>query len=272
MPLQMARDVADRQRMKSPLDPPGLAPIKGALELLMQGYDQGTLTLRDLDNALVRNVSLYRASKRAALTGTGGVISMAGLTDETAERLMGVSTLHREAKLEQARRDRQYVRRLARRFAAEEELIGKRRALGVTSKTPMSPVSQRVIEELLLDNPEGAKAIAVEAMREAKTNREAASIAASIKASVRSFDPGRVSTAPSEFERARFLRWVEDRVGAENHQRVIRVTGDYRKAAIRAGFAGEDWADWKVKVEEIRRQTSEMQPREILIKKSLGWF
>jgi hypothetical protein len=109
-------------------------------------------------------------------------------------------------------------------------------------------------------------------MIEAGSNREALSVASSIKSSVRSFDPGRISTAPSEYERARFLRWVKDRVGDANYQRVLRVTGDYRQAAIKAGLAGEEWASWKIDIEQVRRDIDEAMPRDLLIRKQLGWY
>lgn len=247
-PIQATMDVADRQRMKSPLSPPGLAPIEAVGEMILRYVDQGgVLTARDIDNTLNRTLSMYRASKRAGL----GAINL--VTDEV-----------REAQLEALRRDRLYVRKLTRRYAAESDLRGKRRASGSFGATEMTPVNRRIHEEILLGNAETARQLAIQAMREAETNRDVVSIAASIKASVRAFDPARISTAPSEYERAQFLEWVEGRVSDENYQRVRRITDTYRDAAIRAGLMSKRH-EIEFEIETLRRQLNESLPRETLI-------
>lgn len=253
-PIQATMDVADRQRMKSPLSPPGLAPIEAVGEMILRYVDQGgVLTARDIDNTLNRTLSMYRASKRAGL----GAINL--VTDEV-----------REAQLEALRRDRLYVRKLTRRYAAESDLRGKRRASGSFGATEMTPVNRRIHEEILLGNAETARQLAIQAMRKAETNRDVVSIAASIKASVRAFDPARVSTAPSEYERAQFLEWVEGRVSDENYQRVRRITDTYRDAAIRAGLMSERH-EIEFEIETLRRQLNESLPREMLINRVMGF-
>lgn len=253
-PVQATMDIADRQRMKSPLSPPGLAPLESVGELILRYVDQGgVLTARDIDNTLNRTVSMYRATKRISL----GAVNL--VTDEV-----------REAQLEALRRDRLYVRKMTRRYAEEHDLKGKRRASGSFGATEMTPVHRRIHEELLLGNAQTARQLAMQAMRDAETNRDVISIAASIKASVRAFDPARVSAAPSEYERAQFLEWVGGRVSDANYQRVRRVTDTYQDAAVRAGLMTRRH-ELEVEIETLRRNLNESLPRDMLINRTLGF-
>lgn len=217
--VQMLKDVADRQRVKSPLDPPALAPLKGTGEAMMRFWEQdGRLTARDIDDIAAQQVSLYRTGKRATLKGLSTITDL------------------REAQLEAARRDRAYVRKLTRRYAAEAGIEGKRRAPDRIGATAMTPTNRRITEALLLGDAATAQSIVREHLATLETREDMDRALASIRGAVRAYQPARVSIAPSAAERASFLAWAEGRVGDANYQRLLRIDQQYTEAAVAAGI------------------------------------
>lgn len=216
--IQMARDVADRQRVKSPIDPPALAPIKAFAELGLILAEQGTITKKDMDK-LADTVSIYRTSKRAAL----GAADSVGINFDLA-RLEGI------------RRDRNDVRRYIRRYSNEIGLENKRRAPERYGKTEMSPINSALIESALLGQPERMKAIIRKHLESLKTPGEVQSALTSMRSAIRSAQPIRVSLSPSIRERAEFLKWAEENLTDSDYQKMIEMDRAYVEAATAAGL------------------------------------
>ncbi|WLD56872.1 hypothetical protein NFC81_09025 [Salinispirillum sp. LH 10-3-1] len=215
--LQMVRDVADRQRVKSPIDPPGLSPIKGIAEMALRSAEQGGLTARDWNEFAEGQLSLYRTARRATLTSLQ-------FTDFDA------------AQLEQARRDRTYTRTIIRRYANEIGLENKRRAPDRYGKTEMSNTNQRVIDALLLGDSQRAAAIVADHVSGMQTRGEIESALTSVKAAVRSAMPTRVSLSPSQRERTDFLAWAEHNLSERGFDRIKELDDAYHHAAVAAGL------------------------------------
>ncbi|WP_018865146.1 hypothetical protein [Thioalkalivibrio sp. ARh3] len=215
---QFLHDVADRQRVKSPVDPPGLAPIRDGVDISMRLFEQGSLDWRDLHDFTESQWSLYRTWNRAALMGMSHVSDW------------------RQAQWEVAQRDRRYVRKMVRRYSDDIGLENKRRAPDRIGHTEMTPYNRRIHKALLLGEPERARQVALEALEQAETREEFDRTMMSLQASVRAYQPARVFESPSEKERRDFMRWAEDRVGPESFQRIQRIDSTYREAAMKAGL------------------------------------
>lgn len=215
---QFLHDVADRQRVKSPIDPPGLAPIRDGVDIGMRFFEQGSLDWRDLHDFTESQWSLYRTWNRAGLMGLSHVSDW------------------RQAQWEAAQRDRRYVRKMVRRYSDDIGLESKRRAPDRIGHTEMTPYNRRINKALLLGEAERARQIAMEALEGAETRDEFDRTMMSLQASVRAYQPARVVESPSEKERRDFLRWVENRVGPDSFQRIQRIDSTYREAAMRAGL------------------------------------
>ncbi len=215
---QMIKDINDRQRVKNPLDPPALAPIKGAAEIVLRSAEQRKLTGRDVDEIASQQLSIYRTLRRASLAG------LSHTTDWDA------------ARLEMLNRDRNYTRQMIRRYADEIGLENRRMASGRFGKTPMSPVNANLVDAIMLGQPERAQAIMYNHLVTLNTPADVDRALTSMRAAVRARQPVRVSQSPSERERRAFLQWVEGRVGDENYQRIVDLDQQYRSAAIEAGL------------------------------------
>lgn len=216
--IQMARDVADRQRVKSPIDPPALAPVKAFAELGLILAEQGTITKKDIDK-LADTISIYRTTKRGVL----GAADNVGLGFDVV-RLEGI------------RRDRNDIRRYIRRYSNDIGLESKRRAPERYGKTEMSPVNSALIEAALLGQPERMKAIMRKHLESLKTPGEVQSALTSMRSAVRSAQPIRVSLSPSIRERAEFLKWAEDNLTDSDYQKMIEMDRAYVDAATAAGL------------------------------------
>ncbi|WP_332399316.1 hypothetical protein [Vibrio metschnikovii] len=216
--IQMARDVADRQRVKSPIDPPALAPVKAFAELGLILAEQGTITKKDIDK-LADTISIYRTTKRGVL----GAADNVGLGFDVA-RLEGI------------RRDRNDIRRYIRRYSNDIGLESKRRAPERYGKTEMSPINGALIEAALLGQPERMKAIVRKHLESLKTPSEVQSALTSMRSAIRSAQPIRVSLSPSIRERAEFLKWAEENLTDPDYQKMIEMDRAYVEAATAAGL------------------------------------
>jgi len=219
--LQMGLDVFDQQRVKNPLDPPAAAPIWGMVELIQRGIEQGKITARDLDQIGSRTVGFYRAYKRLGLTA-----------------LNAVGSEWKEARLQAAQGDLNYIRKATRMYAEESGIAHKKTFSGRFAKTERSPMNQQIYEALLLGDGGAARAIVQEALT-GKSAEEQRRLRASMQASARQRQPITIAGGGSERERAAFLRWAREHLSEANYQRVLDTHRRYRSAAARARLMGE---------------------------------
>jgi hypothetical protein len=216
--VQSARDIADRQRYRNPLDPPALSPLKAAMEIVLRATEQGKITARDLDEIATQQVSFYRAGKRASL----GALS----TISDADPVM----------VEQFRRDRAYVRRVGRRYADEMGIEARRRAPDRVGKTPMSPINADIVEAIALGKPAAAREIMERHLATLTTKDEMDKAVTSMRGAVRAGQPIRILGSPSERERKDFLAWAERKLAPDKVARINRVDDAYRSAAEQSGL------------------------------------
>jgi hypothetical protein len=220
--LQFALDWRDQQRVKNPLQPPGLASIDAVLEILNRLREQGTLTGKDLDEIAESTLSLYRANKRIGLSTLDAVGADWNLVREwSAEK--------------QIRMTRKYTRW----YADENEIESKRSTpQGRVAKTPMSPTNTAVTLALRRGDYAAAKIIMDQALAKAETKEERAAIKASLESSVRIRQPITIAgSAPSIEQRREFFRWAKQNAPGYRYEQMRRDDENYRKGAARLGIS-----------------------------------
>ncbi|WP_034763790.1 LPD5 domain-containing protein [Chrysiogenes arsenatis] len=217
--IQMGMDITDQQRVKSPLDPPGLATISAVTELLMRYIEQGTLTGRDIDQIGQKAFAFYRSYKRAGMTA--GIYSDIDLN---------------EVRLEKVRRDINDIRQVTRRYASHMGIESKRTSSGRFGKTERSPLNQAVYEAVLLGDRETARQLIREAKRNAGSFKERQSIHTSLQASLRVRQPILIAGAPSNQERMKFLRWAKLNLPESKYKLVYDYNREYLRNVRAVGL------------------------------------
>lgn len=216
---QMGLDYMDQQRVKNPLDPPGIAAIYGMVEPLRRLAEQGKLTARDLDDIGQRYFALYRANKRAGL--------------RIAEE---IGSEAKEVKLWSAEREKRWVRKITRRFAKDMDIEYKRSVPGGRlAKTERSPMNQELYEAIMVGDAYAAKAIYMKHIRNASPE-EKQNIRMSMIASIRNRQPVTIGGVPSKEQRKTFFKWAKQNLSPENYYRVWDADRKYQRAANLAGI------------------------------------
>lgn len=224
---QMGIDAADKQRVKNPIDPPALAPLKSMGNLVLDFFDQGNrLTGRNFDQFGQEVWSFYRTVKRAG---------------SQAYDAAGVDLFYgwKELNVQAAKADVAFVKKMTRRYAADAGLEAKRRQPDRIAPTENTPFNNRVIDALLAGEVAQARLMVREHFADRNrfaTEDERRRALLSLKGSVRARDPARVGIAPSEAERAAFLRWAKANTSAQEYARIRRIADQYQRSARLAGL------------------------------------
>lgn len=215
---QMFRDFTQQERVKNPLDPPGLAALDAAAEIAIRLVGQKQYSVKDLDETLERFFSLYRTSKRP-------LIKAIGMMNEE----------HRLYKIQSAERDRKYIAGVTARYAKDQGIEGARSMIsGRFMPTERTPVAKRIIDAIRAGDDMRAEEIFLEASDNLDAE-EYGKFKRSIRASVRNAQPMRMhGKVMSRRQVDEFLEWAEQHVGDENLQRIIRAHEEYLDSA--AGF------------------------------------
>ena len=217
--IQMAKDVADQQRVKNPFEPPGLAPVDAIIEVVRRGLEQGALYGEDIDQAFNRNFSLYRTGRR----GLASIGNQAGFEADFIQ-------------LEQSRRDLQYIRKAARRFASESGIDATRTATGRFGLTENTAENREIVNAILLGDGRRAYELVNAALDATKNREEEIRRRQSIRSTVRARHPVQLGGPASEEEIAMFLEWAEDRLPRSRAKLVQDVVERYESAAYNAGL------------------------------------
>ena len=223
--VQFAKDWQDQQRVKNPLNPPGLASIEAVIDVLNRLFDQKKLTARDLDEIAETTMSFYRANKRIGLAA-----------------MDSIGADYKEVKRFAAQKEIREVREYGRRYSEAMEIEFKQRtAPGKVVRTPMTPTNKAITDALQQGDAGRARTLVREAMKGVPI-KEREKILASIRASVRNRQPIQVGgNAPSQQELQAFLRWSRQNLPKEKYQMIIRADRRYKMAAMRAGIGfGQD--------------------------------
>lgn len=208
--VQMAEDIADRQRVKNPLNPPAISPLVGLGNLALTLYDQkGNGFARAMEEFANANLSAYRTGKRIAGAATG---------------------------YDAAQRDYAFAKKMTRRYADDRNIDAKRRAPSDIVSTPMTPINRDIHDALLAGDVKGAKKVARDYISGLKTAAEQRAAWASMKSSVRFRQPSLVSVSPSAAERRDFLSWAQSHLEKPEYDRIRALDDRYRQSAVSAGF------------------------------------
>ena len=218
--LQFAKDWQDQQRVKNPMNPPGMASIDAVIDVFNRLRDQKTITARDLDEIAESTLSFYRANKRIGLAAMDEIGSDA-----------------REVNRFAAQRELREIREYGRRFSEEMDIEFKRTtAPGAPIRTEMTPVNKAITDSLHMGDSERAKILMKEALKDLPP-KERMRVRQSIQSSIRNRQPLQVGgNAPSQQERREFVKWAKENLPPEKVQMILNADRDYRRAAARMGM------------------------------------
>lgn len=215
--IQFAKDVNDRHRVKNPLEPPGLASIDAAKEIVLRFYEQeGKLTARDIDEVTTAAFAFYRSYKRL---GTG---ALAALGSEW-----------REAQLEKSRRESNYARKTVRLWAEESGIEAKRTATGRFARTPDSPIKTELKEALRVGNREAARLLVQKELK-GLVGTERARKRQALQSSALRAQPVAISGSMNNSERIAFYKWAAVALSPANYARIRNLDVNYRRDIVYA--------------------------------------
>lgn len=213
--VQLATDVAERSRFKSPLEPPGVASVTNTGELLLRAIEQKTLTAGDVDDFLRAQIALYRTTKAS----TAKAAAAAGVPVLANER---------------ARQNAAWLSSRTRRFADEVGVEANRTSMGRIGKTETSPEKTALLNALRTGDVEGAKKT-VAKLTVGQPIEQKKRTLDSLGDMVRAAQPVKVGVA-GEARRELFLNWAKRRLPAADLARIQEIDATYRKTAERAGL------------------------------------
>jgi len=208
--IQMGRDVGSQQRVKDPMSPPGLAPIKIVKEALQRLLEQGKLTARDIDELANQAVAMYRSNKRMAASAANAL-----------------DLEIREFQLEQARRDSLYVRKVARWYAADAQLEGKVSFQGRFGKSPTTPSNRKIYEAIILGEVDRALELAEQEYDATEDKEEWQRRRTSILSALRTRHPANINQIRNKEDREEFLAWMEQRLPKGKQQKILNLVDTY---------------------------------------------
>ena len=216
---QWGVDWTERKRFKDPLTPPGLEFIKSTAQLWMDAFNQGRITLADVDGYLRKNWSAYRTGKQL-MAYLGNDVYPAGF---------------RALQVESMRQDLSWMRNATRRFEKEEKIEappgGPPSGMG---KNPMTPFNRNLNEALLLGDIPEASRLVRERLRSA--GRDAEVVMESIMDSVRARRPIKAGGSTSESTAQNFMQWADENMSAADAAKIRRIDKTYTNTAIAAGI------------------------------------
>ena len=217
--IQMGLDVADQQRVKNPMEPPGLASIDAVVELIMRGVEQGKLTGKDFEQVAERTIAIYRANKRLTATAIN-------------ELNIGE---FRFAKIEQARRDTMEVRHQARRFADDVGIDARRTMTGRIGRTEFSPENQAIYDAIVAGDGQRARILVREALAKVDPADRQKRLQ-SIKASIRARHPVQIGGPATRQQQAQFRAWARQNLPPSKVSLIEETLNRYDRTARLAGL------------------------------------
>ena len=206
---QLTQGIFNRQRSSNPLSPAGWSVAKNTIELGQTAYEQGGLSMRDMDYFLQRQLSAYRTTRRPLMKALHSAnLDIANQADEYNYTL-----------------NRNYVRSLIRRWEDAEDISGARTIQGRIARTPNSPMNAKLHGAISVNEPERAAAIF---LREAEGRPgKLSSMAQSARSSMRYRQP---KGNRSERRFNLFLKWAEDNVPEASVNRLKRIQQEYAES------------------------------------------
>jgi|GEM_PF-5921731 len=219
---QMVQDFTARSRFKNPMDPPGLATIKNAVELVMRALEQGTLTAKDIDDTLAAQLSIYRTSKAAGARALGLVDAEVAFAQD-----------------ELARQDAAWIGTITRRYADEVGIEARRTSQGRIGKTAQSPTYDAVQRALLRGDVQDARQTVRDYLEQFPNPDARKTALSNLAASVRSRRPIRIGGTPGDAREQLFYQWAEKRLPSQDLSRIREIDERYKRAAQQLGLMKE---------------------------------
>jgi DNA repair protein RadC len=214
-----------RGRAKSPIDPPGLGPLKNAWDnLILTAWQQGTLTSKDVIVWAKNEVPVINYAESAAKQVSG---------DELYE----------------AQKSVRKIKQLGYRYSVELGLPTQ--SSQTFDKNANTPLFRDLQEALLVADHTKAKALVDEFLKPAKTPEQRKKRMLALQASVRMRQPFKAGAIDTEDERLDFKGWLINRVGVEELADLNTVETNYVKTAKKLGLMKGD----SISLEEVMRQS-----------------
>ncbi|WP_445012161.1 ADP-ribosyltransferase-containing protein [Vreelandella stevensii] len=220
--MQLAKDVADQQRVKNPMQPPGFAALEAITNLARKTLQQDSVipSLDDTAHEVLRNVQLVRAVDRLAASAGNA----AGMEVGRFE-------------LEMKRRDHNYIRGAARRWADAAGIEARSSSWGGGGMSPNSAANRKVYEAIMLGDTRRARELIREETRGLQ-GEEYRNRLQSFRSSVRARSPFSLQgSTMNQEQRERFISWSRQNLP---ESKWIVIQREYRtfEAGVRATFEG----------------------------------
>lgn len=234
-PMQMAKDFRDGQRVKNPLEPPSLAVFHGMAGLVTKFTQQDyRLSGQDVLDAILREYSLPRQIERTAATAANVVgVEPTGVRafDFEIERLQA----------EMVRRDTNYVRGAARRWADATGIEARQSGSFSPGSTPSTPANNRIHRAIQLGNHRQAQALIQEELR-GLNGDDYRKRMTSIKSTIRMRHPLRLAgNTMNQDQQREFMRWAREHLPESRYQTVKEVVDSYDQAVRMSGLGPSPW-------------------------------
>lgn len=234
-PMQMAKDFRDGQRVKNPLEPPSLAVFHGMAGLGTKFTQQGyRLSGQDVLDAILREYSLPRQIERTAAT----VANVVGV-EPTGVRAFDFEIERLQA--EMVRRDTNYVRGAARRWADATGIEARQSGSFSPGSTPSTPANNRIHRAIQLGNHRQAQALIQEELR-GLNGDDYRKRMTSIKSTIRMRHPLRLAgNTMNQDQQREFMRWAREHLPESRYQTVKEVVDSYDQAVRMSGLGPSPW-------------------------------
>lgn len=234
-PMQMAKDFRDGQRVKNPLEPPSLAVFHGMAGLGTKFTQQGyRLSGQDVLDAILREYSLPRQIERTAAT-------IANVVDVEPTGVRAFDFEIERLQAEMVRRDTNYVRGAARRWADTANIEARQSGSFSPGSTPSTPANNRIHRAIQLGNHRQAQVLIQEELR-GLNGDDYRKRMTSIKATIRARHPLRLaSNTMNQQQQREFMRWAREHLPESRYQTVKEVVDSYDQAVRMSGLGPSPW-------------------------------
>lgn len=260
-PIAAGRELTVFNRVRNPLNPPGVQAFGNLMDVVYSALDEGGLPSgRVLLRAAEAQFSGFKNAKEATLN----LAAKAGADWDAARRY-------------QAKQDQRLLRNLTWRFAREEGVEATRGgigAAGLVRRTRNAAVYDEIQDALSAGDAPQARQLAEEYLWRAKTEREFRDRLASLRSAVRSRQPFRVGTHNGEALRVAFYDWARARLPDSQLERIMRVDRTYYETALRSGLMmarpPEEETVRKAEVKRLRERRLQGKALEEAIERAIG--
>ena len=216
--IQYSRDFRDRRYLRNPLEPPALSPLQNWADFIRRTINEGEITEESLRILVDRTMSLFRTYERAGL-----------------RLAYGLDTFDRP-KIEMYRRNRSWVRKLTREFAASEDYddVIQPSGGGSFATNPNTAVARKLRNAVIVGRPEQARQIMIDHLSSIEDGQDRANARNALVSHVRNQQPIVVGSTYAHDRRALFLRWAKENYTERKYRRIREIDEQYRRTAHEA--------------------------------------